>query len=253
MTAVRGAVALLTRFPVGSAVSEGPGAAAFGVVGAVVGGIGAVPLVVLGGPGVEPWLGALAAVAVMALVSGGLHLDGLADTADALMASDGAAAERARKDPALGTAGVAAIVLTLGAEVAALGSLVVSTDVLVGGAALVTVAAVSRAVPVLMVRIAPRLGSAPASGLGSWFAARVSTIDVVSAIGSAVVVAAGIAVIGGESGRLVAAGALAGGVLATATATAIVVRRGGLDGDGSGAIVELSMVAGLVVTALLAI
>ena len=59
---------------------------------------------------------------LLAAVSGGLHLDGLADTADALVAPDAYAAERAREDPSVGPGGAVALLVVLGAEVAALAS-----------------------------------------------------------------------------------------------------------------------------------
>ena len=139
---VQAAVGLLTRLPVGS-VADVPGAAAFAVVGAAVGGLGAVALVLLALAG-EPVLGAIAAVAVLAAVSGGLHLDGLADTADALVAPDAYAAERAREDPAVGPGGVVVLLLVLGAEVAALASVTASWGTVVAASVVVVGGAVSR-------------------------------------------------------------------------------------------------------------
>jgi hypothetical protein len=70
------------------------GAIAFPLIGAVVGLIGAAPLVLLGW--LQP-LSSLLALAVIAVVTGALHLDGLADTADALLARTGSEpTERAR-------------------------------------------------------------------------------------------------------------------------------------------------------------
>ena len=53
----------------------------------------------------HPGPAAISALAIVAILSGGLHLDGLADTSDALAAPAGAA-DRARTDPRAGTAGV---------------------------------------------------------------------------------------------------------------------------------------------------
>ena len=53
------------------------------VVGAVLGGI-ATGVAVLGTRWVSPTVGAVLAVAVLAVLTRGLHLDGLADTADGL-------------------------------------------------------------------------------------------------------------------------------------------------------------------------
>ena len=101
---VRAAAGFLTRLPVGG-VSDRVGAAAFGVVGAGIGLLAAVPLVLLGRP--VPLVAAVLAVSVIVLVTGAVHIDGLADTADALAAPSADAAERARNDPRLGSGGVA--------------------------------------------------------------------------------------------------------------------------------------------------
>src|SRR6266853_580866 len=88
------ALALLTRLPVRPRNGLASGAAAFPVVGAVVGVAGLVPLIL--GAAVEPVLASLLAIAAMTALTGALHLDGLADTADALLAPDPTTAERAR-------------------------------------------------------------------------------------------------------------------------------------------------------------
>jgi len=239
---VRDAVALLTRFPVASQETDAPGVAAFGLVGALVGLAGAVPLAALGGPAGEPLLGGIAAIAVIAVVTGALHLDGLADTADALVARDPVAAERARKDPTLGVGGVLSIVLVVAAEVAALTSLVTSLNATVTALVLVAVAATSRVVPVLATLLIAQLGTRSTVTLGSWFAERVTTAGTALAGGSAVVLVAALAEVGGSA---VVVGATTAGILGLGAAAAIVALRDGLDGDGMGAIVELSMVAGL--------
>ena len=58
-----------------------------------------------------PTVAAILAMAMLAVLSGGLHLDGLADTFDALVAAGPDAAERARKDPAVGAAGATTLIL----------------------------------------------------------------------------------------------------------------------------------------------
>ena len=82
------AIGFLTRLPVGEVAAANPertGAAAFALVGAAMGTIGAMALLVLGDR--APLAAGGLAVGAMAVVSGALHLDGLADTADALAAS----------------------------------------------------------------------------------------------------------------------------------------------------------------------
>jgi adenosylcobinamide-GDP ribazoletransferase len=247
MSSVRSAVALLTRLPVATAETDSPGAAAFGLVGAGVGVLGAIPFALLAGPAGEPWLGAIGAVAMMALVTGALHLDGLADTADAVMARDAEAAERARKDARLGTGGVLAIVLVVAAEIASLVSLATTGGAIRGALVLVAVASASRVAPILVTISVARLQPAEASALGAWFAVRVRPIEGVVALVSAVVVALVLVLFGGLVVPIAALGTLVTGCLAGAV---IVALRGGLDGDGMGSLVELSVVGGLLVGAL---
>ena len=250
MSTVRGAVTLLTRIPVGVVLTDGPGAAAFGLVGGFVGFVGAVPLVVMAGPLAEPWLGAIAAVAVIAIVTGAMHLDGLADTADALNARDAAAAERARKDPSLGPAGVVAIGLVLVGEIAALGSLAGTVGAVASGCVLVAVVAVSRVLPVVATRLA---GHALTDGLGGWFAQRITTAVILIAAASACLIGLAMAWLAAPAGWVVAIAAGGAAVLGAIVAALIVSRRGGLDGDGMGAIVELSVLAGLASAALVVV
>ena len=242
METMRDAIGLLTRLPVAVAGTDRPGAAAFAVVGAFVGVVGTVPLALLAGPAGEPVLGAIAAIATVATVTGALHLDGLADTADALLARDPVAAERARTDPHLGTGGAIAVVLAIGAEIAALASIAGAAGVALGASALVVVTALSRvAVQTALVRSA-------SPGLGSWFGATVSRMDAIIAAGTAAVVLTAAMAISGSGWTLLAAAVVELGV-GLATVAALVRLRGSLDGDGMGAAIEISMVAGLVAVA----
>jgi adenosylcobinamide-GDP ribazoletransferase len=257
MSAVRSAVALLTRIPVATEATDAPGAAAFGVVGAAVGLVGAIPLAVLGGPLGEPGIAAIAAIAVMTLVTGALHMDGLADTADALMARDREAAERARKDPILGAGGVIALVLVIAVEIAALISIVTTAGPVAAGLALIAVATASRAMPILVTFT--RRASISETPLGSWFAEAVTDAQAAVAVGSAAAIVAVLSVaaaslVDGGSGAavVVAVGGGAGGLVGALLAAFVVALRHGLDGDGLGAAVELSVVAGLVAAALVA-
>jgi adenosylcobinamide-GDP ribazoletransferase len=242
---VRAAVGVLTRLPVGAVIDD-PGAAAFALVGAVVGIVAALPLLLFGFAG-EPVLGAISAVATLAAVSGGFHLDGLADTTDALLAPNLAAAERARKDPAIGPGGATAILITLGSQVAALASVTASSGPPVAAAILVVGGSVSRWLPVLAVvlfrqRVAP-------DGLGAWFSARVSGAG---AVVGATTIAPAVVVGGAMVGWAIVPGALVG-IGAGIVGTALVARaRGRLDGDGLGASVEIALTATLVGLAVVA-
>ena len=240
---LRAAVALLTRLPVRPDDGVASGAAAFPVVGVIVGLVGFVPLV-LGGAA-QPVLSSLLAIAAMTVLTGALHLDGLADTADALLAPDPTTAERARKDPAVGPGGAVALILVLGIEVAALAGLVASAGALTAGAALVVAAVVGRTLPVVAVLLA---GSrATGSGFGGWFAARVGWGDATVAVGVAALVTAGLAV--ATASAEVAAAGIVGAGAGLAIGWAIVARRRQLDGDGMGAIIELTVAASLAAAA----
>ena len=125
-----------------------------------------------------PTLAAVLAVTVMALVSGAIHLDGLADTTDALLARDAAQAEIARKDPAIGSGGVVTLVLVLATEVTALASMAVlpgGSGPQVAALACIAAGAASRALPVVVALL--RGDAVSRVGLGAWFAERVSVVD----------------------------------------------------------------------------
>src|SRR4029078_12992150 len=85
-------------------------------VGALLGLVAGLPLLALGAA--HPIPAAVAAGGLLAAWSGALHIDGVADPVDALAAPAGSE-ERARTDPRAGTAGVVAIVVVLGLDVAA--------------------------------------------------------------------------------------------------------------------------------------
>ncbi len=245
MASGRAALAMLTRFPVGSTTGDVAGASWFGVVGVLVGVGGFVPLVLLGT--VVPAGAAFLALGIMAALSGALHLDGLADTADALLAMGPDAAERARKDPSIGAGGAVALILVLGLEAASLATLATASGVLVAGLACLVGGATSRAVPVVVAfAVRPRVAGA---GLGAVFARQVDAADVVLVAATAVAVALAAAI--GVGRPLLLAGGLAGGVAGVGLGLVVVRLRGRLDGDGLGATVELGFAAVMLATAAL--
>ena len=237
---VRAAATFLTRLPIRRATDDvdRTGAAAFVIVGAAIGFVGAIPLLLLG-PRL-PLPAAVLAILAITVLSGGIHLDGLADTADALAAPTAAAAERARDDPRAGAAGVAAIALDLLLGGSLLGA-VTAADPRLATAGLVVATAGSRcAAPVAaLTERARRMRRA--DGLGGWFAARVGPLDAVASVFTTVVVTVGAALVAGPA--VVVVGTAAGLVVAVISSGAIVARRGQLDGDGYGAIVEITFVA----------
>jgi len=237
---VRGAVSFLTRVPVGGKIGADDvarGAALFPLVGA---GVGAVSggVAVLAHPTFSPFLAATAAVAVAAVVTGAIHLDALADTADALGAQSRERALEIMRDSRLGTFGATALALDLLLKVGAIATLLADGHALTS---LVAAGALSRAAsPPLAATLAyPRVEGGP----GSVLSGRTSLVAAAVAVGLAVAAA----VLLGRAWLIlpVAAGTLILGLL---------YRRwlGGATGDCLGAATELSETLALVVAAALA-
>jgi adenosylcobinamide-GDP ribazoletransferase len=220
--------------------------------------------------GLDALVAAALAVGTLALVTRGLHLDGLADTADGLAASyDRGRALQVMRTGDTGPAGVAAVVLVLAVQVTALAE---SLQRLGAGAALIAVVAGRLVLPLLCVRGVP---AARSEGLG---AAMAGSVPRAAAVLATVLTAAGTAgmagvaaSIGSTTGFGVAGGlgmttgvaplptwtALLFGALAVLAVTLVagllarraVLRLGGVTGDVLGAGVEAGTAAALVVLA----
>jgi adenosylcobinamide-GDP ribazoletransferase len=243
---LRAAATLLTRLPVGATADGRTGSAAFALVGALLGVVAGVPSALIGGT--APLVGAFMGLGLLAILTGALHLDGLADSADALAAPDATRAEAARKDPRIGSSGVTAIVLVLGVAAGALAALPAGTVI----ALTATAGAASRAVPAVAAPLLGRAVSASApSGFGAWFAAQagwggaaVSLATVAVVTGAAWWIAAAAGTTG--SGPASALAAALVGLLAGLLTVAVLFRRfGHLAGDFLGAGVEVAFAAGL--------
>jgi adenosylcobinamide-GDP ribazoletransferase len=183
-------------------------------------------------------LGAVLAVAVLGVLTGGLHLDGLADTADGL-------ASRRPRDQALeimrrgdtGPLGAAALVFTVLLQVTALAALPGRLAV----AGLVLGAVTARTA--VVVATGPGFPPARPSGFGALVAGRTPPRACVAAV---LVLAAAAAAFGELAGgtalaaRLLAAAA-AGLLTAVGVGRAARKRLGGLTGDVFGAVVEITM------------
>jgi adenosylcobinamide-GDP ribazoletransferase len=194
-------------------------------------------------------LAAVAGVAVPAVLTRGLHLDGLADTADGL--GSGKPAEdalRIMKQSDVGPFGVLALVLVLLAQVAALAQAYEASWAR-GACAAVVCAAVAR----LALTLAARAGvpAARPEGLG---AAVAGVVPVRAALGAALAVTAVAAAAGAAFGPYEAARTALAALLALAAAEALLrhcTRRfGGVTGDVFGALAETAATTVLVVSSL---
>lgn len=233
----RGAFSTLTRLPVGNPTGSDVGARWFGVVGAVVGAAGLVPIALLGSA--MPAAAAILALGTMAVLTGALHLDGLADTADALLALGPDAAERARNDPRIGAGGVTALLLVLGLQAASLATVASTSGAVVAGLTCLVAGATSRAVP-LVVAVASHADSS-GTGLGAAFVRQVGPVDAAVTVVSTLAI--GLVVAAGSGGLQPVLATLTGLAAGTALGLAVVRLRGQLDGDGLGATVELGFAA----------
>jgi adenosylcobinamide-GDP ribazoletransferase len=184
-------------------------------------------------------LAATLAVATLAALTGGLHLDGLADLADGLGSRRPAdAALQVMKRSDIGPFGVVALVLTLLIQVTALARAESAGRGLV---AVVAAAVTAR----LAITVACRRGvpAARGSGLGALVAGSVHP-----AIAAGLVLAALAAAI--PFGWIFVI-AIAAGLAAGAALAALAVRRlGGVTGDVLGAVAEVTAAVCLLVTAL---
>jgi adenosylcobinamide-GDP ribazoletransferase len=213
-------------------------------VGAAVGAATALVVLLLGILDAPPLVTGGTAVAMGALLTRGLHLDGLADTADALGSyrPRGAALEIMKK-PDIGPFGVVVVVLVLLLQAAAIAGLAGRGPAVL--AALVTAGAAGR----LAATWACRRGVASArpEGLGALVAGTVGPPAL--AAGTAAVGAVALAAVPGRPWQ---------GPLAVGIALAVVqllvrhaVRRlGGITGDVLGAIVEIATAVVLTVLVL---
>lgn len=192
-------------------------------------------------------LAATVAILVLALVSGGLHLDGLADTADGLASRrppPEALAIMRRGDA--GPLGVAALLLVLLLQITSLAALPAG---LPGAAALATATVTARVAVVLAT--GPRVPAARPDGFGALVAG--ATTAPARAAQAALLVTA-VTAGGGLAGGLPLAGralaAVAAGLLTAATlCRAARLRLGGLTGDVFGAVIEVATAATLLVLA----
>jgi adenosylcobinamide-GDP ribazoletransferase len=215
------------------------------VAGLLVGAVAAAVLVVSGWLGFGSLLAAALGVAAMALLTRGLHLDGLADLADGLGSAKPATEALAiMKKSYIGPFGVITLVLTLAVQVAAL------AEAPVAG---VVVAAMTGRLAVTWA-CRPGVRAARPEGLGALVAGTVRPLDAVAATVVTAAVAALTALTGPGGGAyhaVLGAAAVLVGLAASAALLRHAVRRlGGVTGDVLGALVETAVTAALLVMAL---
>ncbi|MEG3626319.1 adenosylcobinamide-GDP ribazoletransferase [Streptomyces poriticola] len=219
------------------------------VAGLVVGAAAAVAGLVLLSLGAGPLLAAVGTAAVPAVLTRGLHLDGLADTADGL--GSGRPAEdalRIMKQSDIGPFGVLTLVLVLLAQVAAL------TEVYDGSwaqGALAAVVSATAARLALTLAARARVPAARPEGLG---AAVAGVVPAGGAVAVAVAVTVGSAAAGAAFGPYAMVRTALAVLIALAVAELLLrrcVRRfGGVTGDVFGGLAETAATAALVVLAL---
>jgi len=230
------AVMFLTRVPVPAGACRGNlgrAVAWFPIVGAGLGSCGAVFAYAAMGAGVPPALTALLLVSLGAWVTGAVHLDGLADTADGLGGGRSRdAVLRIMRDPRLGSFGALALMLVVSIKAAALAVLLERG---IYAALLVTAPALARAT------VAPLGGwlpyARPEGGLGKAITRHMTKATIAMTTATAAVIA------------IAALGAAAAGVLAAAAVVTLGIgasarrRIGGVTGDVFGACIELTEAA----------
>ncbi|HZF36300.1 MAG TPA: adenosylcobinamide-GDP ribazoletransferase [Candidatus Angelobacter sp.] len=230
------AAAFLTRLPIRLGDRSGMAALAgatrcFPAVGFGVGLLGGLAYALAIALDLPPLLAAIVAVAATVAVTGALHEDGLADTVDGF----GGGGDRDRKlaimrDSHIGTYGVIALVLALGARVVALASFEDHADAV---AALILCQAASRA---LIVAVMQRAPLARSDGLAA-SAGRPTQATMWWALGIGGLIAV---VLAGLDGVVAAA---AGAAVAWAIALLAQRQIGGVTGDVLGAVQQGSEIA----------
>jgi adenosylcobinamide-GDP ribazoletransferase len=220
------------------------------VVGAVLGAVAGAVGAGLGWWASSPVVAAVGGIASLAALTRGLHLDGLADTADGLGSAKPAPdALRIMKASDIGPFGVITLVLALLGQVLLLAGAWARHGAWYGACALAVACVAGRLAVTWACR--PGVPSARPDGLGAWVAGSVSR-PAVAVASASTLAAAGIA------GFCVSDGARwllwPAAVVAAVGGAALVLRHtirrlGGITGDVLGALVEVGFTAALLVLA----
>ncbi|HEV8473355.1 MAG TPA: adenosylcobinamide-GDP ribazoletransferase [Methylomirabilota bacterium] len=234
MSALVAAFRHLTIVPFGGPAHVGPralGHAApwFPVVGAALG-LALALVATVTDRVFPPLLAALLTVTAWKLLTGGLHLDGLADCLDGLVGRDPEHRLAIMGDSRIGAFGAVGLILFLMLELVAVAELPPPAR----WRALIAAPAIARATPVLLARL---FRPARAEGQGAAFHAGLGRGAAPAALAVALVVA--VAALGGVGVVAVGVAALA----VTALGAFLARRLGGITGDVLGAGVEVGELA----------
>jgi adenosylcobinamide-GDP ribazoletransferase len=232
------ATTFLTRVPLARGVRVEPAHIGrsvwlFPLVGGAVGGAAGVAADVVAGRVPSLAAGAIA-VAVAALLTGAMHLDALADSADALGATTRQRALEIMRDSAVGAFGVTALVTVVLLDASLFGELARTRDAALAG---VAAGAVGRVAPLLPAAVLPYARAEPGQG---------SVIESLQPglVLAAAAVAAPLVLVERGSGI----SALAAGMVLAALLTLFFRRKfGGVTGDLLGATAKLAETLALVV------
>jgi len=193
-------------------------------------------------------LASFLALGLLALLTGGMHLDGLADTIDGLASRRSAAGTLEVMDRSdVGALGVTALVFTVGLQVAALAA--IAHTVVAAGALVVAVVTGRTAVLTATGRSVPSARPGGFGALVTGSTARSTQVILVACVPCVVGAVAGAA--GGRATAAVLTGACVVGLLLAHLVRRVVQRRiGGVTGDVFGALVEIATATVLVAAAL---
>jgi adenosylcobinamide-GDP ribazoletransferase len=240
LRAAAAAVSFLTRIPIGRLVAAdgadvARGSILFPLVGAGVGALaGAVAL--LSARVLPDFVAAALAVAAGAIVTGAMHLDALADTADATGATSRPDALAIMRDSRIGSFGATALLLDVVLKVGAVSALLGRDHVL---AALIAAGALSRAVAPTLAALLPypRAEGGPGSVLSGQTSRAAALTAIALAVGATLLLS-----FPGDLWLIVAAACVA-------TVLGLLYWRwlGGATGDSLGAATELCETVVLVV------
>ena len=265
---LRLAIGTLTRLPVPAPSRVDRNTARWAMIFAPVIGLllGGIAVVALDGvrvlakndhsPSVVDLLAATVAIAVLAFMSRGLHLDGLADAADAMgVKGPPSGAIRLKRldvmrSPEIGAFGVITVVLCVLIQIAALASCIATG---LGSFGLLTGVMASRLSLTLSCR--PSVPSARPDGLGKTVAGTVPTAICITVAAITIVVAAAFGRLDDDA-SLRTVTALVGGVIGAILVGQVSLRMfarefGGITGDVLGAVTELSLAGALLAIAFL--